>query len=75
MIIAEMTKVDSLCREKRTYQYSTMCRCIDTTQRLHEKRKRRLITGTRNKADNASINRIDLTRTQKWEEEQFYGHF
>ena len=40
-----------------------------------EKRGRRLISATRNNTDNTSINRREITRKQKWEEKQLYGHF
>ena len=35
----------------------------------------KLITATRNNADNTSVNWTKITRKQKWEEKQFYGHF
>ena len=40
-----------------------------------EKRRERLITTTRNNTDNTRINRTKITRKQKWEEKQLYGHF
>ena len=39
-----------------------------------KKRREKLITATRNNADNTSINRTKITRKQKWEEKQQYGH-
>ena len=35
----------------------------------------RLITAARNKRDNTSIKKSKITRKQKWEEKQMYGHF
>ena len=40
-----------------------------------EKRGEKLITATRNKTDNTRTNRAEITRKQKWEEKQLYGHF
>ena len=40
-----------------------------------EKCRGRLITATRNNTDNTRIKRTKLTRKQKWEEKQVYGHF
>ena len=40
-----------------------------------EKRGGRLITVTKNNTDNAWINGTKITRKQKWEEKQLYGHF
>ena len=34
-----------------------------------------MITVIRNNIYNTSINRINITRKQKWEEKQLYGHF
>ena len=47
-------------------------------QRLNDhikKRGARLISATRNNTDNTSINRTKITRKQKCEEKQVYGHF
>ena len=40
-----------------------------------EKHRGRLITATRNIIDHTRINRMGITRKQRWEEKQFYGHF
>ena len=52
---------------------------VDTSiQRLEDyikKRGGRLITATRNNTDNTSNKRTKITRKQKWEEKQLYGHF
>ena len=40
-----------------------------------KKRRRRLITYTRNNTENTRINRTTITRKQKWEEKQLYGYF
>ena len=40
-----------------------------------KKRERRLITATRNDTDSTCINKTKITRKQKWEEKQLYGHF
>ena len=52
---------------------------VDTSiQRLEdytEKRGGKLITATRNNTDNTRTNRTTITRKQKWEEKQLYGHF
>ena len=40
-----------------------------------ENRGGRLITATRNNTDCTNINRTKITRKQKWEEKQLYGHF
>ncbi len=40
-----------------------------------EKRRGRLITATKNNTDNTRNNRTEITRKQKWEEKQLYGHF
>ena len=52
---------------------------IDTSiQRIEdyiEKHGGGLITATRNNTDNMRTNRTKITRKQKWEEKQFYGHF
>ena len=39
-----------------------------------KKRGERLITATRNNTINTRINRTTITRKQKWEEKQSYGH-
>ena len=40
-----------------------------------EKSRGRLITATRNTADNTRTNRTTITRKQKWEEKQLYESF
>ena len=40
-----------------------------------EKHKEELITATRNDTDNTEDNRMTITRKQKWEVKQLYGHF
>ena len=40
-----------------------------------KKHKGRLIAVTRNNTDNTNINWTKITRKQKWEEKQLYGHF
>ena len=40
-----------------------------------EKHGGRLITATRNNTDNTRINRIEITRKQKWKEKQLYRGF
>ena len=40
-----------------------------------EKHKGGLITAIRNDTDYTMANRMTITRKQKWEEKQFYGHF
>ena len=40
-----------------------------------EKHEGGLITTTRNDTDNTMANRMTITRKQKWEEKQLYGHF
>ena len=40
-----------------------------------KKGKERLIITTRNNTDNTRMNRITITRKQKWEEKQKYGYF
>ena len=39
------------------------------------KPERGLITSIRNNTDNTIDNRMTITRKQKWEEKQLYGHF
>ena len=41
------------------------------TRRLYRKE----ITTTRNNIDNTRINRMEITRKQKWEGKQMYGRF
>ena len=51
---------------------------VDASIRLEdfiEKHKRRLITAIRNNTDNTMVNRMTITRKQKWEEKQLYGRF
>ena len=52
---------------------------VDTSiRRLEEKIKKgkgRLISPTRNNTNNTMINRITITRKQKWEEKQLYENF
>ena len=53
---------------KGNCQHRIYCQCIDTkTRRLHKKYRGRLITATRNNINKTSINRIEITRKQKWE--------
>ena len=40
-----------------------------------QKRRGGLIIATRNHTYNTSINRTKISRKQKWEEKQLYGHF
>ena len=40
-----------------------------------EKHEGRLITANRNETDNTMNNRMTISRKQKWEEKQLYGHF
>ena len=40
-----------------------------------EKHEQGLITAIRNNTDNMIDNRMTITRKQKWEEKQLYGHF
>ena len=40
-----------------------------------EKHEGRLITAIRNDTDNTMANRMTITRKQKWEQKQLYGHF
>ena len=47
-------------------------------QRLEDyiqKRGGRLMTASRNNTDNTRTNRKTITKKQKWEEKQLYGHF
>ena len=37
--------------------------------------RRRLVTAIRNNTDNPIIKRTEITRKQKWEVKQLYGHF
>ena len=52
---------------------------VDATVQQHEdyieKHEGGLITTTRNDTDNTKANRMTITRKQKWEEKQLYGHF
>ena len=51
---------------------------IGAIQRLKdyiEKHRGRLITVTRNNTDNMKTNSPKITRIQKWEAKQLYGHF
>ena len=47
---------------------------IQRRENYVKKRGGRLITATRNNADNTGINRIKIIRKQKGEEKQLYGH-
>ena len=47
---------------------------IITARRLLKKRGGILITATRNNTDNTSINRTEITRKQKWEENKCMDH-
>ena len=40
-----------------------------------EKHEGGLITAIKNDTDNMMTNRMTITRKQKWEEKQLYGHF
>ena len=73
--------VDSLyvSRKEGGRGFASIGDIIDTSiQRLRdyiEKHGGRLITATRNNTDNMRSNRTTITRKQKWEEKQPYGHF
>ena len=65
----EMTWTDCMCREKKEERDSQALK-ITSIQRLGEYIKNhggRLITATRNNADNTSINRTKIS-SRKWEE-------
>ena len=40
-----------------------------------EKQGGKLITAIENDTDNTKTNKMKITRKQKWEEKQLYGHF
>ena len=71
---------DRLCvkkRRKKTCQYwrQRWRASIQWLEDYIEKHGGRLITATRNNTDNMRINRIEITKKQKWEEKQLYGRF
>ena len=51
--------------------------CVDAliVEDYIERHKRGLITATRNDTNNTIANKMTITRKQKWEEKQLYGHF
>ena len=72
---------DKLCvlRKERGRGLTSIEDCLNVPiQRLEDfinKRGGRLITATRNNINNTIINRITITRKQKFDENQMYGHF
>ncbi len=66
-------------RKERGRGLSSIEDSVDASiQRLEdyiEKHEGGLITATRNNTDNTMTNRMTITRKQKWEGKQLYGHF
>ena len=48
---------------------------IQQLEDYREKHEGGQITATRNDTDNTKTNKMTITRKQKWEEKQLYGHF
>ena len=65
-------------KEGRRGLVSIQDRVDGSIQRLKdyiEKHVGRLITVARNDTDNTGTKRMKITRKQKWQEKQLYGHF
>ena len=69
--------IDYMHQEKKEeedlpeYKITLMHRYI----RIYKNVQRKTFTATKNITDNMRINRRKITRKQKWEEKQLYGHF
>ena len=76
--ISEMTLIQYVSRKEGGRGLSIEDDVDASIQRFEdytEKRRGRLITATGNNTDNTRIIRTKLTKKQKWEEKQVYGHF
>ena len=73
-----MTLTDYMCQEKKEEEDISIEDSVDASIQLEvyiEKSGGRLITASRNNTDNTRSKRTKITRKQKWEEKQLYGHF
>ena len=77
--IPDMTLTDYVSRQKGEKGLASTEDSIDPLiqwlEDYKQKLRERLITVTWNNTDKTRINRMQITRKQKWEEKQLYGHF
>ena len=71
----EMTLTDYISRKEGGRGLTSIEDSIAASIQRLEDNKERMITVTRNNTDNLKTNRTTITRKQKYEEIQLYGHF
>ena len=78
--IPETTLPDYMYQEKKERKglasfENSVHALIQRLESYVEKHEQGLMTAIKNNADNTIDNRMTITRKQKWEEKQIYGHF